>query len=202
MSTVKLALYTGKKHLMNRLICGWAGSDFSHMELVVDGLCYSSSALDGGVRCKTIDLTDGNWLIVPLPGANPARIESHYLKTRTRSYGYWDLFTGQVLHIGVGDDDRGDFCSEWCFEAATGIPVGKHFSPAVAAVLLISMFAEGNVSAILRDLNLPHNKEDLMSDTNNTPEPQDTNPVDPTPEPTDDGTVATGGGRQKPPVNP
>lgn len=44
----------------------WTWSKWSHAELVIDGVCYSSSARDGGVRAKTIDLNSGRWDVVPV----------------------------------------------------------------------------------------------------------------------------------------
>jgi hypothetical protein len=61
--TVKLALYKGRGGIANAVIRWWTGSIYSHCELVVDGLCYSSSVMDKGVRRKQIDLADGKiWL--------------------------------------------------------------------------------------------------------------------------------------------
>lgn len=63
---MKLALYKGPPqtishnifHYATRL---WTFSKYSHAELVIDGICYSSSGRDGGVRAKEIDLTTGRW---------------------------------------------------------------------------------------------------------------------------------------------
>jgi hypothetical protein len=44
----------------------WTLSKYSHAELVIDGWCYSSSARDGGVRRKLIDLTSGRWDVVDI----------------------------------------------------------------------------------------------------------------------------------------
>ena len=63
---VQLALYKGPpssllhniSHYTTRLFT-W--SNYSHAELVIDGVCYSSSARDGGVRSKIIDLSSGHW---------------------------------------------------------------------------------------------------------------------------------------------
>lgn len=44
----------------------WTWSRWSHAELVIDGVCYSSSVMDGGVRGKVIDLGSGHWDIVDL----------------------------------------------------------------------------------------------------------------------------------------
>lgn len=45
----------------------WTWSKWSHAELVIDGVCWSASARDGGVRHKTIDLDSGRWDLVSLP---------------------------------------------------------------------------------------------------------------------------------------
>lgn len=44
----------------------WTWSRWSHAELVIDGVCYSSSPRDGGVRGKEIDLGSGRWDVLPL----------------------------------------------------------------------------------------------------------------------------------------
>lgn len=64
--SLQLALYKGPpsslihniSHYITRLGT-WSG--YSHAELVIDGICYSSSARDGGVRSKLIDLSSGHW---------------------------------------------------------------------------------------------------------------------------------------------
>ncbi len=63
---MQLALYKGPpsslihniSHYITRL---GTWSKYSHAELVIDGRCYSSSARDGGVRRKVIDLSSGHW---------------------------------------------------------------------------------------------------------------------------------------------
>ena len=63
---LQLALYKGPpssivhniSHYITRL---GTWSKYSHAELVIDGNCYSSSARDGGVRGKHINLSSGHW---------------------------------------------------------------------------------------------------------------------------------------------
>lgn len=43
---------------------------YSHVELVIDGRCYSSSERDGGVRSKDIDLSTGRWHIIDVLNAD------------------------------------------------------------------------------------------------------------------------------------
>lgn len=70
---VSLALYCGPpkkdwRHILTHYaIRLWTWSRFSHAELLIDGVCYSSSVRDGGVRKKAIDLTSGRWLVIALP---------------------------------------------------------------------------------------------------------------------------------------
>lgn len=71
MIMVQLALYKGPANgLMNRVaafaIRAWTWSRWSHAELVINGVCWSSSARDGGVRCKRIDLDSGHWDVLDL----------------------------------------------------------------------------------------------------------------------------------------
>lgn len=64
---MQIALYKGPpkndllhtiSHYATRL---WTWSKYSHAELVIDGICYTSSSRDGGVRWKEIDLNSGRW---------------------------------------------------------------------------------------------------------------------------------------------
>ena len=57
--------------------CLWTDSIYSHAELVFSDdpvagkhLCASSSARDGGVRFKRIDLASGRWDVFSLPGVD------------------------------------------------------------------------------------------------------------------------------------
>lgn len=66
---MKLALYKstrpGLPGLYNRLVRWWTDSEYSHCELVFsDGMCGSSSWLDGGVRLKRIELDPDHWDVI------------------------------------------------------------------------------------------------------------------------------------------
>lgn len=77
---MQIALYKGPPsdilHVIgHNAIKLWTWSKYSHAELVIDGYCYSSSARDGGVRRKKIDLTTGRWDIFEIT-ENPDTVES------------------------------------------------------------------------------------------------------------------------------
>lgn len=72
---VQLAMYAGPADDFVHVVTHWGIrfyflNTYSHAELVVDGISYSSSARDGGVRGKAIDLDSGKWHLYDLPGVD------------------------------------------------------------------------------------------------------------------------------------
>ena len=69
---MQLAFYKGPastfgQRLFHRLVCMVTGGRYSHVELVIDGVCHSASSRDGGVRSKVVDFSSGRWDLVDLP---------------------------------------------------------------------------------------------------------------------------------------
>lgn len=130
--TTQLALYKGppKKditHLAGHYgIKLWTRKPWSHAELVIDGVAYSSSARDGGVRPKVIDFNTGRWDLVDLP-LTPEEESYALLWFHEREhwkYDYWNI--GRfVFPIINHDRDR-----VVCFEAvasALRLPAAHKF---------------------------------------------------------------------------
>ena len=124
---VYLALYKGKGPIGNTVIRYWTKSIYSHCEIVVDGVCYSSSLMDKGVRSKEIDLEDGKWDLIPLPWVNPQDVINYFRTTDHYKYGYWGIITSQFLNRNGGEKEA-PFCSEWC-AAIIGYPTPSILSP-------------------------------------------------------------------------
>lgn len=64
----QLAFYKGPANgiwhkVTHGATCYWTQGRYSHVELIIDGVCYSSSGRDGGVRKKVIPSinTSGRW---------------------------------------------------------------------------------------------------------------------------------------------
>lgn len=91
----------------------WTWSRWSHAELVIDGVCWSSSARDGGVRSKVIDLTTGRWDVIELDLSDVeiGRALAWFLKHDGEGYDYLNI--GRFVLPFLGHDrDR------WvCFES-------------------------------------------------------------------------------------
>jgi hypothetical protein len=114
---VELALYCGPPHgnwkhtLTHYAIRLWTWSRYSHAELVIDGVCYSSSERDGGVRKKVIDVRSGRWDVSPLPGVSSAAPLKWFEEHATHKYD-WANIARFVLPFLAHRKDR------WvCFEA-------------------------------------------------------------------------------------
>lgn len=132
---VRLALYIGAGRVGNALIRWWTGDPASHCELVIDGWCYSSSLMDGGVRRKRIgpgadeiSLAPGKWLLIALPWADPHQALTYFARTAGTRYGWASLILSQLLNRNRRVAG-GEFCSEWC-AAALGLPAPSSLNPA------------------------------------------------------------------------
>jgi hypothetical protein len=137
---VRLALYKGKGKIGNAAIRLWTGSQYSHCELVVGEWCYSSSAMDGGVRRKAvgaganqISLNEANWDLIDLPWADARRVAKYFRATDHHRYGWAALLTAQVFNRNVAPSGVA-FCSAWCADAL-GIPNPLIYAPGAVGEL-------------------------------------------------------------------
>lgn len=97
---IQLAFYLGRKaenpatQWMDRLICWWTGSRYSHVEFIAawdgDGnaTCWSASNRDGGVRSTLIDVHSGRWRVVTVPYGDYNRLLAHFKANEGRKYGW------------------------------------------------------------------------------------------------------------------
>lgn len=132
---MKLALYKGKGLIGNALVRWWKRSPYSHCELVIGGICYSSSVMDGGVRSKWIDLADGKWDVIDLPWADEDGALDYFERTNGEKYSWSSLIWSQFFGRET-DEPKASFCSEWC-AAALGLPTPVIYSPEALGKLCI-----------------------------------------------------------------
>jgi len=76
---IQIALYKGPATDFTHKVSHWVTCfvlsirelkycPYSHAELVINGVCYSSSVRDDGVRSKFIDLNSGKWDVIEVDG--------------------------------------------------------------------------------------------------------------------------------------
>ena len=140
---IALAAYTPHKwhDVGGRLICWWTRSPYSHVEIVINGVCYSSSLRDGGVRKKTIDLDKPHWRVIPIEWRNETDAWREFAKRNGKPYGWMDLITQHVLRLPV--DDPGLLCSELC-ALMLGLPesTARGMSPGALVEYVLSRNAK------------------------------------------------------------
>ena len=130
--TLRLALYKGPPTDLAHKIAHWAvctftGSIYSHCELVINGVCWSASARDGGVRGKVIDLHSGRWDVIDLPEQLSEADALAWFKAHDGLRYDWAgvmRFAIPFLPLSVGRW----FCSEAC-GAALGIGQAHKLTP-------------------------------------------------------------------------
>lgn len=128
---MKLAIAAHSPHEWNdfigHAICAWTRSPYSHVELVIDGICYSSSLRDGGVRAKRINLYPHWWRVIPIEWASADFAKGFFESHLGAPYGYADLIGQHVVRL-PWHDPNGWICSEIC-AAALELSRPHQFSP-------------------------------------------------------------------------
>lgn len=127
---MKIALYKGPatgfwNTLGHWLVCIGTWSLYSHVELVIDGVCWSSTARDGGVRGKVIDLTSGKWDVIDVTG-DQAKALAWFQAHAGQHYDWWGIvrFVLPLVKQRPGEF----FCSE-SVAAALGLDHPEDTTP-------------------------------------------------------------------------
>lgn len=115
---LQLAFYKGKGNIYDKLIRFWTDGPYSHVELVINDVCYSSSPRDGGVRKKQINLKSGNWDVFDLDSnqyqeAEIIRFVEGEIEKGAK-YDWMGIFFGQFIRFLNLQDPNKWFCSEFC----------------------------------------------------------------------------------------
>lgn len=136
-SHVQIAFRKNDGRVFSRFIQWWTGSPYSHCEIVVDGVCYSSSWVDGGVRAKRINLKKHKWDIIDLPWVDADQVLRYFAETDHHTYGFVSLILNQLFNKNKKVREK-QFCSEWCANAI-GLPNAVTYSPATLHLLCLHL---------------------------------------------------------------
>lgn len=137
-----VAFYRGRGRVMDKVIRFASRAPYSHVELIRQDMrpkdgdivtCISSSARDGGVRVKQIQLQPGKWSVYEVPWAHPAtwdRAEVHLGKP----YELWMMVWSQLFKFNRQNRKKW-FCSELVAHAlGLSMPHAKSPSDLLRAV--------------------------------------------------------------------
>jgi len=113
---MKVAFYKAKYgNWSDKLIAWWTKSEYSHVEVIVDGVWYSSSPRDGKVRSARIE-ADEKWDFIAMDGVDNMAVVVFAVGQMSKRYDWLGIVMSQVLPLKVEDPDKW-FCSEFCSRA-------------------------------------------------------------------------------------
>ena len=113
MEQIKIHFYKARAGKIGDKIVGLV-SVFSHVELEINGVCYSSSNRDKGVRSKVIDTSNAQkWLSFDLKKNIDENICLLYFESvRGQRYDWLNIFLTQIIKVNIQSSNK-QICSEF-----------------------------------------------------------------------------------------
>ena len=102
----------------DKLIAWWTDSKYSHCELVIDGIWYSSSPRDGKVRAKQIIPKKDHWDFVGVE-VDLVYFHKFFLDNVGKGYDWKNIFCNQIIPCGLQNPNKW-ICSEFVGTAIFG----------------------------------------------------------------------------------
>ena len=113
MEQIKVHFYKARAGKIGDKIVGLV-SVFSHVELEINGVCYSASNRDGGVRSKVIDTSNKQkWVSFDLKkDIDVNRCLLYFETVRCQRYDWLNIFLTQIIKVNIQSSDK-QICSEF-----------------------------------------------------------------------------------------
>lgn len=113
MEQIKIHFYKARNGKIRDKIVGLV-SVFSHVELEINGVCYSASNRDGGVRSKVIDTSNKQkWVSFDLKKDIDENICLLYFESvRGQKYDWLNIFLTQIIKLNIQSSNK-QICSEF-----------------------------------------------------------------------------------------
>ena len=113
MGQIKVHFYKARAGKIGDKIVGLV-SVFSHVELEIDRVFYSSSNRDGGVRSKIIDISNKKkWVSFELKNNIDKNICLNYFKSvEGQKYDWLNIFFSQIIKLNIQSSNK-QICSEF-----------------------------------------------------------------------------------------
>ena len=125
---VRIHFYKARAGKIGDKVVGIA-SVFSHVELEINGVCYSSSNRDKGVRSKVIDTSNAQkWLSFDLKKDIDENICLGYFKSvEGQQYDWLNIFFSQIIKLNIQSRNK-QICSEFVANCL-GLENAHKYSP-------------------------------------------------------------------------
>ena len=99
---MRIHFYKARAGKLGDKVVGIA-SIFSHVELEINGVCYSASNRDGGVRSKVIDTSNKQkWVSFDLKkDIDVNRCLLYFETVRCQRYDWLNIFLTQIIKVNI-----------------------------------------------------------------------------------------------------
>ena len=110
---MKIHFYKAREGKISDKVVGLV-SVFSHVELEINGVCYSSSNRDYGVRSKIIDTSNKQkWVSFELKkDIDTNKCLEYFYSVERQEYDWTNIFLTQLIKLNVQSDNK-QICSEF-----------------------------------------------------------------------------------------
>lgn len=128
MEQIKIHFYKARNGKIGDKIVGLV-SVFSHVELEINGVCYSASNRDGGVRSKVIDTSNKQkWVSFDLKkDIDVNRCLLYFESVRGQKYDWLNILLTQLIKLDIQSDNK-QICSEFVANCL-GLENAHKYSP-------------------------------------------------------------------------
>ncbi len=125
---MKIHFYKAKKGNLKDKLIGLF-SVFSHVELEINGICYSSSNRDGGIRDKQIDTTDKKkWVTFDFKEyVDVNSCLAYFDSVEYQEYDWANIFLTQLIKLNIQSENK-QICSEFVANCL-GLENAHKYSP-------------------------------------------------------------------------
>ena len=125
---MKIHFYKARNGKLRDKIVGIV-SVFSHVELEINNICYSSSNRDNGIRSKEIDTSDSQkWVSFDFKEyVDVNSCLTYFENVRGQKYDWLNIFCTQLIKLNIQSDNK-QICSEFVANCL-GLENAHKYSP-------------------------------------------------------------------------
>jgi hypothetical protein len=115
---IKIAFYKGEGNWVNKLVCWWTNSKYSHAELVLpDGITWIgiSPFLKSKVESRKkliVDNIEWDFVSIKITEEQYQNITDFFNETKGNGYDWFGMLLSQFLPFRIKHNSRW-YCSEW-----------------------------------------------------------------------------------------
>lgn len=135
---MKVAFYKASGDWTDKLIRFWTGGNYSHVEIVIGELWYTSSWYDGGVVRRKIDYKVENWDFLEVPDDLADNVIELFCTTKSQKYDLLGILFNEIFPFKVEDKNKW-YCSEW---VAKGLGIDIKTNPNVLYEIIKDRYAK------------------------------------------------------------